>query len=267
MSSPSVAPAGGSVSALLLGTAAGAAGAAWLDIGSFAGYVSAALAAAVFAALAGSPPALRLAATACALSFPLLVVLAGETGLLWGPTITFAILACASVLRGLRPGLVASLALAVLVVVYVASLGSHLVLIKEFRSGSQMVTAFLLMTGAYETAAALVAARRRAAPSPGENNRPWAWFDWRAGLAGALACEAVALASRYVIELPMKMTAVLILGLAVAGAAMMGNAVGAFVAEDVQKRVRAADAASLRHVNAVLLAAPAFYYGFRLYLS
>jgi hypothetical protein len=267
MSSESASPAGVSASALLLGAVAGAAVTAWLDTGSFAGYVSAALAAAVFAALSGSPQVLRFAATACAVSFPLLVVYRGEAGLLWGPTITFAVLAGASVLRGLRPGLVASLALAIFAVVYIAALGSHLILIKDFRSGSQMVTAFLMMTGAYEGASAFVAARRRGGPGAGEVSRPWDWFDWRAGLAGALACEAVALGAWFVIDLPMKIAAVVILGLVVAAAAATGNAVGAFVAEDVRNRVREADVPALRHLNAVLLAAPAFYYGFRLYLS
>ena len=267
MSSRSTPAEVGSPYALLLAAGVGTAAAAWLDAWSFAGFVSAALGAAVYASLARSPRVMRLPATACAVSFPLLVVQAGETGLLWAATISFVVLAGASIMRGLRPGLVASLALALLDVVYISSLGSHLVLIKDFRSGSQMVTAFFLMAGAYEAASALVVARRPERRATPKAARHKAWFDWRAGLAGALACEVVALGARMLIGLPLEMTAILILGLVVAAAAALGSAIGGLVAEDLGARLSGREVAALRHLNAALVAAPAFYYGFRLYLS
>jgi hypothetical protein len=267
MSTRSTPPAVGSPSALLVGAGVGTAAAAWLDAWSFAGFVSAALGAVVYISLAGSPGVMRLSATACAVSFPLLVVQAGETGLLWAATISLGVLAGASVLRGLRPGLVASLALALVDVVYISSLGSHLVLIKDFRSGSQMVTAFFLMVGAYEAASAMVAARRPEGRATAKAVPHGAWFDWRAGLGGALACEAVALGARTLIGLPLEVTAMLILGLVVAAAAALGSSIGSLVAEDLGARLSGREVAALRHLNAALVAAPAFYYGFRLYLS
>jgi hypothetical protein len=248
-----------------VGVGAGAAVAAWLDVNSFAGYIAAALAAAVFLQLSHALPALRFTAAGCTAAFPFLVLQGGEAGLLWGSALTFSTLAVASVLRGPRRGLVESLAVALLIVVYPAVLASHLVLIKGFSRGSEMVLTFLLMASGYVAVASAVeklrAGRRGAGPG-GEG----IWPDMVAAISGVLASQVIALAARAALGLRLEVTAVAILALVVAAAAAVGRAIGEFVSDE-RRRGKVQTPAGLEHLNAVLLAAPAFYYGFRLYLS
>ncbi len=249
----------------LLGVGAGAAAAAWLDDNSFAGYVAAALAAAVYLQLSSAPSALRFPAAGCAAAFPFLVVQGGEGGLLWGSALAFATLAVAAVLIGLRRGFVSSLAGALLTVVYPAVLACHLVLIRGFPRGREMVLSYLVMAGAYVAVASLVEERRAGAAASrveGKGISP----DWLAALAGLAASQAIAFAARALLGLRLELSAAAILALVVAAAAEVGRAIGAFVSE--RRRGETGPASiGLEHLNAVLVAAPAFYYGFRLYLS
>jgi hypothetical protein len=249
----------------LVGVGAGAAAAAWLEVSGFAGYLAAALAVAVFVQLSDASAGLRLPATACTAIFPLLVLQGGEAGLLWGSAFAFAALAVASVLMGVARGLVSSLAFSVLVVIYPAVLACHLILIKGFPRGSAMVLAYLFMAGGYLAVGSLVERFRASRPDAGPRGQILR-LGWLAVVAGLFAAQAIAFSARALLDLPLGIVAVAILALVVSAAAAVGDLIGVFLWEERPDR-RGGAAAGLQYLNAVLLAAPAFYYGFRLYLS
>lgn len=246
----------------LAAIALGAVGAAWLEVGAFAGYLAAALAAGAFGLLNRLPPPVRFAAALSALGSPFLVLQGGEDGLLWSSAAAFVLLATSSIAGGLRRRLVESLGRALLGVLYLSLLGSHLILIREFPEGAPMVTTFVLMSAAYLGASVLV--ERHLAHGP---NSGGFWAGWKSAAAGLAAAEGVAFVARSLIGLPIGPTGMAILALVVAAAAAAGRAIGGLAASVVAGSEPAGEPGAVGYLTAGLLAVPAFYYGFRLYLA
>jgi hypothetical protein len=262
--------------AALAGLGVGAAVSSLLGTGIFAGFTSVALAAGVTLALGslGAPGVFLSAVTAgLAILFPLATAVEGEPGILWASGATFVVLSAGYVLRGLRRHSLQMLSESLMVVLHLGLLGSYLVLVATL--GNRLLVVLVLMVAAFEAAYGLLTARQAAQerPPPGRRGpppqKPAALFPPRALLGGGGACCAAALLGRFVLPAPLAIVSLLVLGAAVAAAAALGHAGAALVAEDLewQPGRKGLDPALFGSLNAMLLAAGAFYYGFRLYLA
>lgn len=252
----------------LVGLAGGAVGSSFLGPRIFAGYAAVGLAVAValtLHAVGGGSRILPALGGILVMAYPLAVVERGEGGILWATTLTFFGLAGAFVMRGVGRGVVGSLAVGVAVVLHLGLLGSYLVLVA--LSGNRLPAALVLMVVAFEGAYVLVVAsgsRRRLAGSGS------GVFDPQAALGGVAACVIAALLARLFLLSPPGLFSSAVLGVAVAAAATLGHAAAAATSQDFDSGVAGTgglDAGVFTSLNAMLFAAGAFYYGFRLYLA
>ncbi|HVL50176.1 MAG TPA: hypothetical protein VM754_01570, partial [Actinomycetota bacterium] len=170
-----------------------------------------------------------------------------------------------------RPGALVALAVSLGVVLHLGLTGSFLVLVAA--GGNRLLPALILMAAAFEVAHLLVSASRR---RPAEQERGKApgrtvGIEPRAAVAGLAACQAAALGSRIFLPSPPGVVSSLVLGTVVGAGALVGRLSAAAIAEDLGSRSggRSSLVASgvIPHLNALLFAAGAFYYGFRLYLT
>jgi hypothetical protein len=263
--------------AALAGLGAGAAVSSLMGPGIFAGFTAVALAAGVVMALGslGAPgPFLSLVTAGLAILFPLAAAVEGEPGILWASGVSFVVLSAAYVLRGLRRHCLQMLSESLMVVLHLGLLGSYLVLVATL--GNRLLVALVLLVAAFEAAYGILAARqdgkkrppaRRGGSAPQKGAA--ALFPPLAVAGGLVACQVAALLTRFVLPSPLGAVSLLVLGASVAAAAALGHAGAAVVAEDLHRGPgrRGLDPAVFGSVNALLLAAGAFYYGFRLYLA
>jgi len=258
--------------AALVGLAAGAVGLSLLGPRILAGYTAVGLAVAVGLTLhvvGGRSGVLPALGGVLVMAYPLAAVERGEGGILWAATLTFFGIAGAYVMRGLGRDVVGSLAVVVAVVLHLGLLGSYLVLVAV--SGNRLLGALVLMVVAFEAGHVFVAARSRA---PARRSAPagsgTSFFDPRAALAGVAACVAASVLARlFLTSAPGGFSSV-VLGIAVGAAATLGHAAAAATSEDFGSGVpgvEGLDAGVFISLNALLFAAGAFYYGFRLYLA
>jgi hypothetical protein len=275
MPTRSQAPAPALTRAALAGLAAGAVGSSLLGPGIFAGFAAVAIAVGVGLTLLSleiTGRVLPVAGAGLAMLYPLAAIEKGEGGILSAAAATLIVMAAAFVLRGPGRGVVGDLALFVSVVLHLGLLGSYLVLVAA--SGGRVLGALVLVVVAFEAVYGLVAARF--GPPPGPHSKgpagkqvPATDLDVRAATAGVVACVLSALAARLFMDPALGLFSSLVFGVAVGAAACLGRASASAVSAELRSgSVRSNfDPAVFASLNALLLAAGAFYYGFRLYLS
>lgn len=241
---------------------AGAAGvvlAAWLDHLSFAGYVAITLAVVVIISTAGNGWDIRLVGAVAAMGYCFAALVAGEAGILRATAATTIALCCLFVIRGLRPNAIAALSESVLKVVYLGSFSSFLILIRGLEDGSRLVSTLVVMVIASQVAIALVNGRFS------ESGPNLVTMDARGIAAGTTLSVGTAMAARIVLDLPIEPLSTAVLGLGVGIAQTAGALAAHLAAEDLSPG--AAPARPLGRLNALLFAAPTFYYILKLYLS
>jgi hypothetical protein len=256
----------------LAGLAAGAVGSSLLGPRILAGYAAVGLAVAVALALyaiGGGTRALPALGAVLVMAYPLAAVEQGEGGILWAAALTFIAMAGAYVRRGLGRDVVGSLAVGVAVVLHLGLLGSYLVLVAV--SGNRLLGALVLMVVAFEAAHAVLVSRIVPPERPSSRGAPLSsFFDPKAALAGLAACVAASVLARLFLVSPPGLLSSVVLGVSVGAAATLGHAAAAATSEDFESgplRVGGLDAGVFISLNALLFAAGAFYYGFRLYLA
>lgn len=254
------------------GLAAGAVGSSLLGPRILAGYAAIGLAVAVgltLYAIGGGARALPALGAVLVMAYPLAAVERGEGGILWAAAVTFFGMAGAYVMRGLGRDVVGSLAVGVTVVLHLGLLGSYLVLVA--MSGNRLMGALVLMVVAFEAAYGVLASRTLPPELPPGRGAPLAWFfDPRAALAGLAACVVASVIARLFLVAPPGLLSSVVLGVAVGAAATLGHAAASATSEDFESgvlRMGGLDAGVFISLNALLFAAGAFYYGFRLYLA
>lgn len=256
----------------LAGLAAGAVGSSVLGPRILAGYAAVGLAVAVgltLYAVGGGSRVLAALGAVLVMAYPLAAVERGEGGILWAATSTFFGLAGAYVMRGLGRDVVGSLAIGVAVVLHLGLLGSYLVLVA--LSGNRLLGALVLMVVAFEGAHAFVTART---PAPARRSAGAgtgsSFFVPRAAMAGVAGCVTASLLARLFLQATPGLFSSVVLGVAVGAAATLGHAAAAATSEDFGSGAAGAgglDPGVFISLNALLFAAGAFYYGFRLYLA
>ncbi|HEU4867952.1 MAG TPA: hypothetical protein VFV09_09505 [Actinomycetota bacterium] len=256
----------------LAGLAAGAVGSSLLGPRILAGYAAVGLAVAVgltLYTLGGGARALPALGAVLVMAYPLAAVERGEGGILWAAALTFFAMAGAYVMRGLGRDVVGSLAVGVAVVLHLGLLGSYLVLVAV--SGNRLLGALVLMVVAFEAAHAVLLSRAHPLERPSNRGAaPASFFDPRAALAGLAACVVASVVARLFLDSPPGVLSSVVLGAAVGAAATLGHAAAAATSEDFESgalRMGGLDAGVFISLNALLFAAGAFYYGFRLYLA
>lgn len=257
--------------AALAGLGIGAAVTSFLGTGILAGFLAVAIAAGVFLALrglAGSGRVVSSVSAACAMLFPMAVAARGEDGILIAAAASFVVISLAYVLSGRVPGSLQALAVAAATVLHLGLLGSYLLLVAG--EGNRLLPALVLMAAAFEAAFLTVSGRGR--PPTRRQTLPAVseLVNVRAAIAGVVACQAAALLTRLFLPARLGLLSLLVLGTVVAGSALLGHASASAVRSQggVRDRVLGTvDPAVLPLANALLFAAGAFYYGFRLYLT
>jgi predicted CDP-diglyceride synthetase/phosphatidate cytidylyltransferase len=198
-----------------------------------------------------------------AVAFPLAAFRWGEPGILTGAALAVLGIATVLVLRGLRPAVVPSAAVTLLAALYVGFLGSYPLLVRSSPRGAALVTVFLLMLAAYHLGRSLAANPRIPSWVPGGSAR--------LEVAGVLGCLITAAIAGPLMSLPFAAAPFLGLGIAVGVAAALGSIAMGVLRRDlrVEDRLGAMPGFGglLMQLGPVLLAGPAFFYGFRLYLT
>lgn len=199
-----------------------------------------------------------LVAAAGGAAFPIGVHLWGELAILAVAALVFIAFAGGLALRGLRPGAVRTLAALLLPAIYVGLAGSFLVLVRRNPDGTAMLEVFLGMIVVYRLGF-WVGSRQAGADS----GMP---IMVGAG-AGALACVVTSLFLGLLLDHRPGMGAMLGIGLFVGLAAAVGTLGGALLSRHGKPGAKAPPRPVLRQIEAALLAAPAFFYAFRLLLT
>ncbi len=268
--------------AALAGLAAGAAVSSLFGVRIFAGFVAVALAAGVVLAFNALVEAGRIFSALgglLAMLFPLAVAERGEGGIMLAGAASLMVLAAGYVVRGQRPPSLEGLAAGLAIVLHLGLLGSYLVLIAA--AGNRLLPALVLMAAAFEMVYGVLAGRgspaSRLRQKPGQKHRRGRvipagqrWIDIKAAIGGVLACQLAALGARFFLPSPPGVGSSVLLGGVVGAGAILGHAGAVAVSNDLRSRLRGRsgvlDSAVFPHLNALLFAAGAFHYGFRLYL-
>jgi hypothetical protein len=275
MSTRSQAPTPALTRAALVGLAVGAVGSSLFGPGIFAGFAAVAIAVGAgltLSSLQTTGRVLPILGAGLAMLYPLAAIEEGESGILSAAAATLMVMAAGFVLRGAGRGVAGNLALFVAVVLHLGLLGSYMVLVAA--SGNRVLGALVLVVVAFEVVYTVVEDRtrpiartagkvrsRQAAPAPDLN--------LKAAVAGGAACAVAALGARLFMDPALGLFSSLVFGAAVGAAACLGRAAASAVSGELRSgSVRSNfDPAVFASLNALLLAAGAFYYGFRLYLS
>jgi hypothetical protein len=212
-------------------------------------------------ALPGVGRAVRPLLVVLVAAFPLAAVLWGETGLLWATAASTIASMGSFVFEGLRPGAMRSLAVAMLLLLYYGFLSSFLVLIR-FSLGHRPLVALTLLVVAYEMGNAVAVTRKRGASA--SEGRQAGWLPPAAGL---VACLAASLASGAFLNNPTRPVSLLFLGTVVGAVAVLSHAIATRVSEEHTVATDAISVDSAARLTSLLLAAPAFLYAFRLFLT
>lgn len=200
-------------------------------------------------------------ATAGAVAFPLLArPPAGDAGVIGAAVVlsTGAVL----VARGLRPGVVKAMGTYLFVAFYAGLLSSYLPLIREASQGVPFVGVLVTMLAAYRVGT-LIPEFRRAREERSESP------TWAGSLSGILASGLGALGASVLLDPGVGLLAMGAVGLVCGIAAVAGDLVRSIVASEGELVARMSTLPGkgglVSIMHAVLLAAPAFYYSFRIY--
>lgn len=242
------------------------------DERALAGYLAMSLAAAAFGAittLTGAGRAFAALGALASMAYPPVVLKLGEDGILLASAGALVMLSAVMLLRRPGKGYLHDLSIAMTAVIYLGSSGSYVVLLREGKFGKAMLLVLVLMVAAYHLASALAGRRPgtvgRGVSAGGKRRGT----NWSQVVAGWVACELAAVSITVVASFTLGIRPQLIIGLVVAAAATVGRAAALMVARDLAPAGPAGPsglAEILIAVNSALLAAPAFYYGLRLYL-
>lgn len=274
MSTRSQAPPPALTRAALIGLAGGAVGSSLLGPGIFAGFAAVAIAVGAGLALMSlgtTGQVLPILGAGLAMLYPLAALEEGESGILSAAAATLMVMAAGFVVRGLGRGVVGNLALFASIVLHLGLLGSYMVLVAV--SGDRVLGAMVLVVVAFEVAYGVVAGRTLPAPGPPQAQRPKSApapdLNLKAAAAGVLACVVAALVARLFMDPALGLFSSMVFGSAVGGAACLGRASASAISGELRSVSGRSqfDPAVFASLNALLLAAGAFYYGFRLYLS
>lgn len=211
-------------------------------------------------AVPGSPAGLAAAAVAAG-SFPVWMRAAGESGLMWAAS--SAILLVATVLLLSRPSGSATAGAGILIwlPLYIGLGLSYAVLIRQQQPGPKLLLCLALIMFAVQGSALAASRMSGARPDNGKEGPPLLAVR----LAGIAAAEVAAMASLTFLDEPFLAGPLAMLGIIVALAAMLGEASGRLLALDLPKgRTGLRPLAAL---DAWVMAMPAFFYSFRLYLT
>lgn len=201
------------------------------------------------------------------LVFPLAAFRWGERGLMLGAAAAMILVAAPAVLRGQRPGAIDALAASLFTVMYVGFLSSYAVLVRGAGRGRQLLLALSAMVALYHLGRWFGTSRlgRRL-------ESPAGWVpSLRGAVLGVAGSLLGALGSVLVLRAPFDLAPMLGLGLSTGVASTVGSLSGALVRTDLKLGALEATVPGyggiVARLEAVLFAAPAFFYGFRLYLT
>lgn len=210
-----------------------------------------------------SPATGPLAAALGAGSFPIWIWARGEPGVLWAGA--SVVLFVALVLLFSRPPGDAVKVAAVLVwLPFLIGFGlSYSVLIKREAQGQRLLLCVCLILLAYKGSAVVATAPRFAAESPVQR------ITLSVRLAGIAAAEVAAMVSLLFLEEPVDAGPLAMLGIMGGLAAMLGEASARSITSEPSLRPSEGRLSPplMSAVDAWLVALPAFFYGFRLYLT
>lgn len=213
-------------------------------------------------------PVRRVAAAASVLAFPAAAYLRGEEGIVFAAAAVFLMLASSYVVAGLRPEILKSLGLSLLFTYYVGVPAAYFMLIRGRERGVTLMASFVLILVCFHLARLALLAWVGAGRAPGIIAGHPVWWGAVAGIAGSLLG---ALGSSLLVDLPAGGAMVLPLG-AIAGlGAAVGDLAGRLLRSDVGLGERESTVPGYgglaARLDTLLLSAPAFFYGFRLYLT
>jgi hypothetical protein len=197
------------------------------------------------------------------IAFAVLVALKGETGLLIGATLTLMGMAAAYMSGRVEARSVPAFAASIFCVLYVGFTSSYLLLIKKLNFGARLLAALVIMVLVFRVATRLASRLRYPEMAPGSGST----LSWQVASIGILASVAGALATFPLLKGSVGIVTILVLG-AVVGIACVIGELGAALVTSADGNPSVGAARNLfDQLMPVMLAAPAFFYGIRLYLT
>jgi CDP-diglyceride synthetase len=172
------------------------------------------------------------------------------------------------VLGGLRPESLKAIATTIFGSVLLGLLGGFAILLRHSHDGRRLVLAFATMIAGYHIGSWVGTRRLAGAPVMPSLSATPTWWGIVFGLAGSVLGSFVSLTF---MEPPFMGSAALALGAIVALAAIVGSLGGRMIRADIGVSERSASVPGLgglyARLDTLLVTVPAFYYGFRLYLT
>lgn len=187
-----------------------------------------------------------------------------------GLVTAFVVIGIASwkVLGGLRPNSLRAIATTIFGAVGLGLLGGFAILLRQSNDGRRLVFAFATMIAGYHIGSWVGTRRLAGGPVMPSLSATPTWWGVVFGLAGSVLGSFVSLTF---MEPPFVSTAALALGAIVALAAIVGSLGGRMIRADLGVSERSASVPGLgglyARLDTMLVTVPAFYYGFRLYLT
>jgi|GEM_PF-507884 len=235
----------------------------WVLAG-FVAMVSAVAAAATLRHFTGlrSRSGIWLAAAASA-AFPLAVAFFAEGGLLWA--LSLAVLAVGSrlVVANAVEGSVREVGVSLWLALYFGFSMSFSVLIRHSQNGVRLLAAIAIMIVLYK-----VAVRLAGIGSADSTNIAGTCLTPKIVLVGLAASVAGALVALTFLASPFTIESMIVLGLIVGVASLLGEATSSLIASDLSgSSETSGELPIFMALDSALLALPAVYYGFRLYVT
>lgn len=202
-------------------------------------------------------------AVSLSIGFAILVAFQGETGLLFGATLTSMVLAAAYMSGRVEARSVPALAASIACVLYVGFTCSYLILIRGLNSGPRLMAAFVVMVVLFRISLGSVSKLHYAEMAPGSGSD----LSWPVAAVGVLGSMVGALIASPLLNGSVGLLTMLVLGLLVGIAGVIGE-LGSVLLTSADAHPPTGAARQLfAQLIPTLLAAPAFFYGIRLYLT
>jgi len=233
-------------------------------LAGFAAVVSALGAATTFIRLAGAQnrPLIWITAGAAAV-FPVAVLAKSENGLLWALALAVLVVGSRIVVSGAIEGCARAAGVSLWLSLYFGFTLSFAVLIRRTHGGVRLLAALAIMILLYKLAVIVVdagSAKSRRIAATGLT-RPVV----SAGLAASVAGAVIGLAF---LRSPFTLKPMVVLGVVAGLAALLGDSASSLISSDLRGGdAKPAGLPVLMSLDSLLLALPAFYYGFRLYVT
>lgn len=246
--------------------------ASWLSAGAFFIFASLVVLAAALdlaAVLIGTGTQVsRMLLAIGALAFPTIAYWMGESRIGLAAALVVIGITAANVIRGLRPDSLRRLSGTIFGAVYVGFLGSFAILVRQTVDGEQLVLALAVMLAGYHAGSWLGNAKLGGAEIMPSLSPTSTWWGAVFGFAGALLGSFVALTF---MKPPFEPSTAIALGAIVATGAVFGRLGGRMVRFDLGLSELRTSVPGLggifARLDTLIVTVPAFYYGFRLYLT